>query len=93
MDDHPVHTRPYQATRAGNSLIRSFRLNQMSNCERFAQIAQEKWATVSELLRSLRGNEQLWTIRSGPLEKMSDVSKSLISLTKNEWMSDSHTKI
>ena len=34
-------------TRAGNSLIRSslihsFRSNQMSNCERFAQIAQDK---------------------------------------------------
>ena len=39
--------------RAGNSLIcssliRSFRSNQMRDCERFAQIAQEKWATVSE---------------------------------------------
>ena len=34
-------------TRAGNllirsSLIRSFRSNQMSNCEQFAQIAQDK---------------------------------------------------
>ena len=41
-----------------HSLIRSFRSNQMSDCERFAQIAQDKWATVSKSLRSLRGNER-----------------------------------
>ena len=41
-------------SRAGNSLICSFPSNQMSDCERFAQIAQDKWATVSELLRSLK---------------------------------------
>ena len=29
-------------SRAGNSLIPSFRSNQMSICERFAQIAQDK---------------------------------------------------
>ena len=46
-------------TRAGNLLIRSFRSNQMSDCERFAQIAQDKWATVSESLRSLMINEQM----------------------------------
>ena len=61
----------------------------MSDCERFAQIAQDKWATVSKLLRSLRGNEQPWAIRSGRSEEMSDVSESLISLTKNERMSES----
>ena len=37
--------------------------------ERFAQIAQDKWATVSELLRSLKTNEQPWAIHSGYLEK------------------------
>ena len=42
-----------------SSLIRSFRSNQMSDFERFAQIAQDKWATVSESLRSLRGNERM----------------------------------
>ena len=31
----------------------------MSDCERFAQIAQDKWVTVSESLRSLRGNERM----------------------------------
>ena len=62
----------------------------MSDCERYAQIAQEKWATVSESLRSLRVNERSWAIRS---EEMSDVSESLISLTKNERMSYSLKKI
>ena len=51
----------YLFNRAGNlliwsSLIRSFRPNQMSDCERFAQIALDKWATVSESLRSLKTN-------------------------------------
>ena len=46
-------------------LILSFRSNQMSDCERFAQIAQDKWATVSESLRSLKTNERPWAIRSG----------------------------
>ena len=41
------------------SLICSHRSNQMSYCERFAQIARDKWATVSDLLRSLRINEQM----------------------------------
>ena len=65
----------------------------MSDCERIAQIAQDKWATVSESLRSLKTNERPWAIRSGRSEEMSDVSKSLISLTKNERMSDSLKKI
>ena len=60
----------------------------MSDCERFAQIAQDKSATVSESLRLLRGNEQSWAIHSGCSEEMSDVSELLISLTKNERMSD-----
>ena len=47
--------------RAGNSLIRSF-----------AHFAQIKWATVSDLLRSLKTNEQLWANRSGRSEKMSN---------------------
>ena len=76
-----------------HSLIHSFRSNQKSDCERFAQIAQDKWATVSELIRSLRGNERSWAIRSGRSEEMSDVSEWLISLTKNEQMSDLLKKI
>ena len=34
----------------------------MSECEWFAQVAQDKWATVSELLMTY---EQMWAIRSG----------------------------
>ena len=55
----------------------------MSDCQCFAQIAQDKWATVaqvaqrkwatvSESLRSLRGNERPWAKRSGRSEEMSD---------------------
>ena len=65
----------------------------MSVCERFAQIAQDKWATVSESLRLLRGNERLWAIRSGRSEEMSDVSELLSLLTKNERMSASLKKV
>ena len=59
-------------------LIRSFCSNQMSDCERCSdrsrqmsdreridQVTQRKWATVSELLRLLKTNEQPWAIRSG----------------------------
>ena len=126
-----------------DSLIRSFCSNQMSDREQIAQVAQRKWATLSESLRSLKTNERPWAIRSGRSEemskwairsehfgkknlkssflvlyvlytiflfkkwanrsfplfwwamwvnrsgrspKMSDVSKSLRSLTKNEWL-------
>ena len=48
-----------------SSLIRSDRSDKMSDCERFTQIAQDIWATVSKLLRSLMTNEWLWAIRSG----------------------------
>ena len=44
--------------RAGNSLIHS------SLIRSIAQIAQIKWATVSDSLRSLRTNERLWANRS-----------------------------
>ena len=32
---------------------------EMSDCERIAQVAQDKWATMSNSLRSLRGNERM----------------------------------
>ena len=62
--------------RAGNSLIslksnerpranRSGRSEEMSDCEWIAQVAQDKWATVSKLLRWLMTNEQPWAIHSG----------------------------
>ena len=53
-------------------LIRSFCSNQMSNCERFTHIAQDKWADVSESLRSLKTNEWPWANRSGRSWQMSN---------------------
>ena len=83
-----------------HSLICSFRSNQMSNCEGFAQIARDKWVTVSESLRLLKTNEQPWANHSGRSWQLSNrerfaqvaqrkwmiVSKSNRLLTKNEWM-------
>ena len=51
--------------------IRSSRSGQISECERFAQVTQDKWATVSESLRSLMTNEGMWAIRSGCSGQMS----------------------
>ena len=39
-------------------VICSGRSGQMSDCDRIAQVAHEKWANVSDLLRSLRTNER-----------------------------------
>ena len=41
-------------------------------CERIAQVAHQKWATRSDLLTSLRGNERYWANRSGRSPKMSE---------------------
>ena len=45
---------------------RSGRSEEMSDCEQIAQVAQDKLGTVSDLLRSLRGNERM----SDSLKKM-----------------------
>ena len=50
----------------------------MSKCERFAQVTQDKWATVRELLRSLMTNVAH--------DKWVNVSDSLRSLRTNEWI-------
>ena len=68
-------------SRAGNSLIRSLL---MCSCAHFAQ---DKWVTVSKLLRSFRGNEQSWAICSGRSEEMSNLSELLISLMK-KWANE-----
>ena len=70
--------------------IRSSRSGQISECERFAQVAQDKWATVSESLRSLMTNEGMWAIRSGCSGQMSELlgflSKSLMfSFAHKKW--------
>ena len=41
-------------------------------CEGIAHFAHQKWATKSNLLRLLRGNERLWANRSGCSPKMSE---------------------
>ena len=55
-----------------SSLILSFHSNQMSHCEQIAQVAQRQWTTVSESLRSLRGNEHPWANHTGSSEEMSE---------------------
>ena len=44
--------------------IHSDRSRKMSDCEQIAQVDQDIWATMSELLRSLMTNERLWEICS-----------------------------
>ena len=94
--------------RAGNWLIAhllicSNRSGQMSECDCFAQVAQDKWGTVSDSLRSLRTNERLWAYHSGQMsnfeqitqiahDKWANVSKSLRSFSTKEEMSESLTK-
>ena len=46
-------------------------------CERIAQVAHQKWATMRELLRSLNKNEQPWGSRSGRSPKMSELANCL----------------
>ena len=52
------------------SLIRSFHSNQMSNCERIVQVAQDKWATMNEWVN----HSFFWSNRS-----------CAHFWTKNEW--------
>ena len=71
----------------------------MSDCERFAQIAQDKWVTVSDSLRSLRENERPWANHSAEMsdreqiaqvtqDKWATMNDLLGSLRGNEQMSD-----
>ena len=53
-----------------SKLLRSLTKNE--RCERIAQVAHQKWVTMSDLLRSLRGNERLWANCSGCSPKMSE---------------------
>ena len=48
-------------------------LTKNERCERIAQAATQKWATMSDLLRSHRGNERSWANHSGHSSKMSDI--------------------
>ena len=54
-------------------------LKSNERCERIAQFAHQKWATMSNLLRSLRGNERSWANHSGRSPKMSEwVNRSFL---------------
>ena len=79
--------------RAGNSLICSSLICsiQMSDCERFAQIAQEKWSTVSESLRLLKTNERLWANRSGSSWQMSDHER-FAQVAHDKWANEHFAK-
>ena len=68
-------------------LIRSDRSNQMSNCERFAQIPQDKWATVIKSLRSLMSKEQPWANRSGRSWQMSDRER-FTQVAHDKWANE-----
>ena len=70
-----------QYVRAGNSL------NCSSLIRSFAQIAQIKWATVSDLLRSLRTNERLWANRSGCSWEMSDHER-FAQVAHDKWANE-----
>ena len=69
-----------------HSLICSNRSEQMSECERFVKVTQDKWATVRESLRSLMTNERMWAFRSGHSGEMREWANrsSLFRSQKNE---------
>ena len=87
-----------------DSLIPSFLVSDVSEslrlltknerCERIAQVAHQKWATMSDLLRSLNKNERPWANPSGRSRKNERISESLFFwanpsfahfFAKNEW--------
>ena len=47
-------------------------LTKIEWCEQIAQVSHQKWATMSYLITSLRGNEWSWANRSGRSPKMSE---------------------
>ena len=69
---------------AGNLLIAHSLISLKSN-ERFVQIAQDKWATVSESLRSLKTNDQPWANRSGPSWQMSN-REQFAQVAHDKWV-------
>ena len=68
-------------------LICSLPSNQMSDCERFAQITQDKWATVSKWLRSLKTNEQPWANGSGRSWQKSDRER-FAQVAHDKWANE-----
>ena len=61
----------------------SGRSPKMSNVSEIAQVAHQKWATVSYLLKPLTNNEQPWANCSGRSPKMSEwVNRSFFSASE-----------
>ena len=59
-------------------------LTKNEQCEQIAQVANQKWATMSDSLRALRGNEQSWANCLGSSPKMSEwVNRSFFWV--NHW--------
>ena len=83
-----------QGWELAHSLIHSNRSGQMSKCEQFAQVAQDKWVNVSNSLRSLRTNEQLWVNRSDRSGQMNNCER-IAQVTHDSWanVSDSHRSL
>ena len=75
-----------------HSLLRSNRSNQMSDCERIAQVAHVKRATVSESLSSLMTNEHSWVICLGRSRKMSKWANRSFFLSESLIRSFAHKK-
>ena len=87
-----LHTADSNFSRAwnlliGSALIRFDCSNQMSDCEQLAQIPQDKWATVSESLRSLMLKEQLWANCSGHSWQISDHEK-FAQVAHDKWANE-----
>ena len=53
--------------------------------EQIAQVAQDKWATVNNLLTLLRGNERSWANRSLRSEGMSN-HEQITQVTHQKWV-------
>ena len=68
-----------------NSLICS---DQMSDCERFAHVAQDKWVTVSKSLRWLMSKSNCERIAQVAHDKRATMSDSLRSLMIKERISE-----
>ena len=70
--------------------LKSLRTNEQM--ERFAQVAQGKWATVSKSLRLPMTNERMWAICSGRSRQMSKWANCLVFLCKLLIFSFTHKK-
>ena len=76
-----------------NLLIPSFLLSDVSEslrlltkneqCEWITQVVHQKWATMSNSLRWLRGNERLWANRSVRSPKMSEWANCRVFFSKS----------